>query len=214
MSKNDKEESGLSQLPTIFSSSEKDIKALDQGLKNLASMPEFDPEEGEPVPGKVFSPGVVGFRRTGRGLQLAVACGKAMVRYIDLAKFIAMVENLHDTQTATIMLENFQEQDDKRSARGQILGRINAQYSAITIIQGVSGRIIRGPSDIALFDVYYIDRKDMTAFYLAAKAQISNADRLETMIAAFDGWKAFDVPLNPLDPYDIDATNGLEQKGE
>lgn len=203
MSKNDKEESGLSQLPIIFSSSEKDIKTLDQGLKNLALLPEFDPDEGQPVPGKLFSAGVMGFRRTGRGLQLAVACGKAMVRYIDLGKFIAMVENLHDPQTATIMLENFQEQDDKRSARGQILGRINAQHSAITIIQGVSGRIIRGPSDIALFDVYYINRKDMTAFYLAAKAQISNADTLETMIAAFDGWKAFDVPLNPLDPYEF-----------
>lgn len=212
MSKNSNLEDGINQLPKIFGSSEKDSEALDQGLKNLATLPEY--EKAQPVPGKEFSPGVMGFRRTGRGLQLAVACGKSMVRYIDLGKFIAMVENLHDPRTATIMLENFQEQDDKRSARGQVLGRINAQCSAITIIQGVSGRIIRGPSDIALFDVYYIDRKDITAFYLAAKSQISNADTLESMIAAFDGWKAFDVPLNPLDPYDIDATNDMVQQGK
>ena len=211
MSKDSNMESGLSQLSTIFGNGDRENKAFDQGLKNLAMLPEFDPEEGQPVPGKEFSAGVMGFRRTGRGLQLAVACGKAMVRYIDLGKFIAMVENLHDSRTATIMLENFQEQDDKRPARGQILGRINAQYSAVTIIQGVSGRIIRGPSDIALFDVYYIDRKDMTAFYLAAKSQISNADTLETMIAAFDGWKAFDVPLNPLDPYELSS---IEQQSK
>jgi hypothetical protein len=105
------------------------------------------------------------------------------------------------------MLQNFTEAEDKRGGKGQILGRINPKVSAITIIQGVTGRIIRGPSDIALYDAYFIDRQDLTSFYLASKAQISTADTLETMIAAFDGWKAFDVPLNPLDPYE---TSGFE----
>lgn len=82
-----------------------------------------------------------------------------------------------------------------------MLGRLNAASSAITIIQGVTGRVVRTPADIALFDVYYLDRRDLTVFYLAAKAQIGNADRLETVIATFDGWKAFDVPLDPLNPY-------------
>ena len=112
-----------------------------------------------------------------------------------------MVENMDVESKATIMLQNFTESEDGYSGRGQILGRINAASSAITIIQGVTGRIIRGPSDIALFDVYYLDRRDLTAFYIASKYQISNADQLETMIAAFDGWKAFNVPLDPLDPY-------------
>ncbi len=50
-------------------------------------------------------------------------------------------------------------------------------------------------------DVYYIDRIDLTSFYIAAKAQISNEDTLETMIATFDGWKAFPVPIDPSNPY-------------
>ena len=112
-----------------------------------------------------------------------------------------MVELMHDPSSASIMLENFSDQDEYKSAKGQVLGRINAKCSAIQIIQGLTGRIIRNPSDIALFDVYYIDRVDLTSFYLAAKAQISNGDTLETMIASYDGWKAFDVPLDPLNPY-------------
>ena len=173
-----------------------------QGMENLNTLPPFDPPP-PPVKSKEFTAGVIGFRRIGsNNLTFAIACGKAQVRYIPLTKFIAMIENLHDPESATIMLQNFQDQQDSRSAKGQILGRINAESSAIMIIQGVTGRIIRGPSDIALFDVYYIDRNDLTSFYLAAKAQISNADELETMIATYDGWKAFDVPLDPLNPYD------------
>ena len=115
-----------------------------------------------------------------------------------------MVENLHDEKKATIMLQNFTNSDDNKGAQGQILGRINAKCSAIHIIQGLTGRIIRNPSDIALFDVYYIHRVDLTSFYLAAKSQISNKDLLETMIATYDGWKAYDVPLNPLYPYGVE----------
>jgi len=171
------------------------------GLNNLNSLPDFG-KPPHPVKGKDFVKGVMGFRKGGKGeLSLAIACGKAQVRYITLAKYIAMVENLHDPESATIMLHNFQSQDEYKSGRGQVLARINAESSAITVIQGVAGRVVRGPQDIALFDVYYINRCDMTAFYLAAKAQISNADNLETMIQTYDGWKAFDVPLDPLNPY-------------
>ncbi len=171
-----------------------------RGLENLAKLPETP----TPIPSKEFSPGCIGFRKQSRGVQIAVACGKAMVRYLDLNKFITMVERMDDPQTATIMLQNFTDSDDSRGAKGQILGRINPEASAITIIQGVTGRIIRGPSDIALYDAYFVDRQQLTSFYLASKAQISTADTLETMIAAFDGWKAFDVPLNPLKPYSLD----------
>jgi len=184
-----------------------DFGSMKQGLINLKSIPPFFNPHPPAVNGKEFVAGLMGFRRSQSGEQrLAIACGKNQVRYIPLAKYIAMVENLHNNDTASIMLQNFQEADDHSSGRGQVLGRINAASSAITIIQGVTSRIIRGPSDIALFDVYHIDRRDLTAYYIAAKYQISTADQMETMIATFDGWKSFNVPLDPLDPYGVPTT--------
>lgn len=173
---------------------------LSQGIANLSGLPELDP--ANKVPGKEFEKGVMGLKHTHKGLRIAIACGKVMVRRLPLEKYIALVEYMHNDESASIMLQNFSDQEDGRMAKGQILGRINPQYSAITVIQGVTGRIIRGPGDIALYDVYYLDKQDMMSFYLAAKFQIGNEDQLDSMIAAFDGWKAFSVPLNPLDPYD------------
>lgn len=191
-----------SMLGGIFKTDPKEGEnKLQQGLENLQTLPAYDTPP-PPVPGKVFAPGVIGFRKSSGMLHLAIACGTAQVRYIPLAKYIALIENLHDPESASIMLQNFQDKDEYKSAKGQVTARINAQSSAIIVIQGVTGRIIRSPQDIALFDVYYIDRKDLTAYYLAAKSQISTADQLETMIATYDGWKAFNVPLNPLNPYD------------
>jgi len=184
----------------IYSKKVNKESKLNQGLKNLLTLPDFD-SEIPPVAGKVFSKGVLGFRRFRNNLMIAVACGKAQVRYIDLQKYIAMIENMHDEKSASIMLQNFQDQEDNKTSKGQILGRLNPVSSAIHIIQGLTGRILRNPSDIALFDVYYLNREDLTSYYLAAKAQIKNDDLLETMIATYDGWKAFNVPLNPLDPY-------------
>lgn len=176
---------------------------LMQGLANLNMLPSFDTPPPA-VKGRIFEPGLMGFRKNGAGkLNLAIACGVYQVRYITLAKYIAMVENLHLPESSTIMLQNFQDQDEHKSGKGQVLGRINAESSAIMIIHGLTGRIIKGMSDIALYDVYYLDRRDMTAFYLAAKAQISNGDCLETMIAVNDGWKAFSVPLDPFNPHEL-----------
>lgn len=189
-----------SQLSGIFNKSfEEDYNIL-QGLNNLNSLPPFD-EKVPPVKGKDFTPGIIGFRSFRTNLSLAIACGTAQVRYINLAKYVALIENMHDSKSATIMLQNFSDQDDTRGSKGQILARFNQESSAIHIIQGLTGRVIRNPSDIALFDVYYLNRVDLTSYYLAAKAQLSNADLLETMIATYEGWKAFNVPLNPLNPY-------------
>ena len=191
-------------LGELLDDSLEDHDAMIQGLTNLNSIPPFDGEPGpEAVKGKGFEKGVMGFKRRGKGeLRLAVACGKAQVRYIPLGKYIAMVEKLHDPESATIMMENFRDQEEYQSSKGQVLARINPESSAITFIQGVTGRIVRSARDIALFDVYYIGRTDLMAFYVAAKAQISNADELESMIQAYDGWKAYDIPLDPLNPYD------------
>lgn len=200
--KKPQEETVMKNLPySLLEPQISDNEAFQKGLKNLSSLPVFS-DGPKKVNGKEFAPGVIGFRRSSSGLNLAIACGKAQVRYLSLPKFIALIENLDDPDSATIMIQNFQEQDDFRSPRGQVLARINAKSSAIMVMQGLAGKIIRGPSDIALFDVYYIDRSILTSFYIAAKAQISSSDQLETMITTYDGWKAFNVPLDPLNPYE------------
>jgi len=201
----EKDTSSSDPVLALFGDDLEELTCLKQGLANLATLPEFNPENNSPppVPGKRFEPGVIGFRSGKKSPTLAVAGGTNMVRYISLEKYVALVEKLHDRNSATIMLQNFSDQDEQRSGRGQILGRINAKHSAITIVQGVTGRIVRGAEDIALFDVYYLDRKDLTAFYIAAKYQLSNADTLDSMIAAYDGWRAYDIPLDPLNPYDL-----------
>ncbi|MDA3823745.1 MAG: hypothetical protein PF450_14205 [Bacteroidales bacterium] len=181
---------------------EEGSEALLQGLTNLNSMAKI--EEAEDVAGKKYSPGVIGFRKYKSKLDITIACGTAQVRDIKLAKFISMIENLHKTdKSATIMLQNFETSDNNNPSKGQILGRINPKSSAIHIMQGLTGRIIRNPSDIALFDIYYVDRTELTSYYLAAKSQIGNEAKLEEMIATFDGWKAFEVPLDLANPYGV-----------
>jgi hypothetical protein len=181
-----------------------DDVALLHGLENLKKLPPFDPGHGSPksIPGKKFTEGVIGLRNArGKTPSLAIACGTNTVRYIKLDKFVALVENLDDPDSATVMLENFSDADTNRSGRGQVLARINPDHSAITVVQGLTGRIIRNISDIALYDVYYLDRRSLTAFYLAAKEHLAMADVLDEMIASYDGWRAFDIPLDPLNPY-------------
>lgn len=185
-------------LSSIFGKKIESDDSLRKGLANLNRLPPFDAPPPA-VHGKKFSPGIMAFRKTGAGkLSITVACGTAQARHIPLAKYVAMVEKLNDPESSTILLQNFQDQDDHRSGRGQELGRINAKSSAIVILQGLTGRIVRSMDDIALHDVYYLDRRDMATFYLAAKAQIGNADQMETMLTAYEGWKAFEVPLDHL----------------
>ena len=123
-------------LENIFAESCEDNEPFVQGLNNLNSLPAFS-KNPPPVKGKKFIPGYKGLRFNKSRLSLVITCGTAQVRYIDLPKFISMVENMHDPEKATIMLQNFQDQDDYKSAKGQILGRINAESSAIHIIQGL-----------------------------------------------------------------------------
>ena len=143
----------------------------------------------------------MGFRRNGRNLNLTIACGKTMIRQIALPRFIAMVQNMSDPDTATIVLENFTEGEESRQPRGQVLGRLNPNFSCITVAQGLTGRVIHGPSDLARLDVYYLAKDQLMAFYIAAKYQIGVEDELDEMIGAFDGWKVFDIPLDPCNPY-------------
>ena len=177
---------------------------LHQGLDNLATLPVFDAENDSPkaIAGKPFEIGVIGLRNVrGKTPALAIACGCNMVRYIPLDKFVALVENMDDAEGATVMLENFSDSDNNRGGRGQVLARFNAKHSAITVVQGLTGRVVRSVSDIALYDVYYLDRAALATFYLSAKQHLATADTLAEMIASYDGWRAFDIPLDPLNPH-------------
>nr|WP_319492411.1 hypothetical protein [uncultured Desulfobacter sp.] len=190
----------LTPLINKFKVSEDDDGSLQRGLENLNLIKPFS-GGSKTIKNTDFVKGVMGFRRFGDGsLSLTIACGKSMVRKITLKKYIALVENLHDEESSTIMLQNFETTESRKEAKGQILARINPEASAISIIQGVTGRVIRGPRDIALFDNYYIDRSEMTAFYIAAKAQINSQDSLEEAITTYEGWKDFVVPLDPTNP--------------
>jgi hypothetical protein len=170
------------------------------GVNNLSQIRTFEDVEVSPMPQRPFVKGVMGFRRNGRSLNLTIACGKTMVRQITLPRFIAMVENMNDENNATIVLENFTEGEENRLPRGQVLGHINKTFSCITVAQGLTGRVIHGPSDLARLDVYYLAKDQLMACYIAAKYQIGADNDLDEMIGAFDGWKAFDIPADLLNP--------------
>lgn len=169
-------------------------------IQNLAGIKSIS-DIGGGMPGKEFEKeGAMGFRRQASLLRLTIACERAVVRNLELGKFIAMVERMHDPERATIVLENFTELEENRMPRGQVLGRINPEYSCIVVAQGLTGRLIHTHADLARMDVYYLSQEKLTAFYLAAKAQIGEEGKLNELISAYDGWKAFDIPLDPCRP--------------
>ena len=187
-------------LDTIFNGRCED-GIFSQALQNLAGIKLISEVKESPMPGKPFdNVGVMGFRRVANRLRLTIACERAIVRDLELGKFIAMVERMHDPEKATIVLENFTEADENRVPRGQVLGRINQEFSCITVAQGLTGRVIHSHGDLARLDAYYVSREQLTSFYLAAKAQIGDEGKLNELVAAYDGWKAFDIPLNPCQP--------------
>lgn len=172
------------------------------GVMNLSRLPVFDPDNGTPapVPGQAeVKYGVIGFRRNGGKLTLAIACGTAMVLYLPLDKFVAVVEGMHDERSANVIVQNHKAAEKgQEDSRGQIIARLNPVNSAIQAVHGVVGKPIKSASDITMTSVYYVDRKDLLSFYLAAKAQLGTEDQLEGLIAAHDGWRGYSIPLNPL----------------
>ena len=151
------------------------------------------------MPGKPLKEGIIGFKRNGRNLNLTMACGRAIVRQLDLIKFVTMMEKMHDTD-ATVVLENFADADEYKASRGQVLGRFNPNYSCITIAQGLTGRVIHGAHDVVRMDAYYLNKDILTAYYIAAKYQIGLEDKLDVLIGAYDGWKVYELPLDPCNP--------------
>lgn len=188
-------------LQEIFSNDLADAQpGLVQGLVNLASLPEFDLPNNIPaaVPGHgEVQRGVIGFRRMGGQVTLALACGTASIAYFPLDKFNAIIEGAHDERSANI---NVQSPVQGKDGCGQILARLNPRHSAIHVIHGVHGRVIKEKKHIVSNEVYYIPRATLGRYYLAAKAQIEAGDQLDSMIAAYDGMTGYSISLDPLSP--------------
>jgi len=173
---------------------------LERGLINLARLPEFDLKNGIParVPGHVgVQCGIIGFRRMAGQMALALACGIAPISYLQLEKFIAIIELMHDESSATV---NLQSPVSGKDGCGQIIARLNPSHSAIHVMHGVVGKVIKRTEHIVSNEVYYLPRTVLVRFYLAAKAQIEAGDQLDSLIAAYDGVKGYSIPVNPLKP--------------
>jgi hypothetical protein len=135
-------------------------------------------------------------------MTLAIACDTAPIHYQPLDKFIAMIEHMHDERSANI---NIQNPVPGKDGCGQIIARLNPRHSAIHVVQGVVGRVIKETKHIISNEVYYIPRATLCRYYLAAKAQIEAGDQLDSMIAANDGLKGYSIPIDPLNPIELDS---------
>lgn len=163
-------------------------------LDKLAALP-----APNKMPGKPLKKGYMGFKRNGRNMNLTIACGRAIVRQIELIKFTSMLEKMND-RDATVVLENFSDADEYKASRGQILGRFNPKYSCITVAQGLTGRVIHDTTDVVRMDAYYLEKDMLAAYYIAAKYQLGVQGDLDNLIGAYDGWKVFELPIDPCNP--------------
>lgn len=193
----------IEEVAEICAGSVETQKGLALGLANLKLIRTYGEANWPALPHSDFALGAIAFRSEwGEGIKIGVACGKAQQRHFSLRHFVAMVEGIGKPEEATVLVQNFTDRDDKQSARGQILAQINPEHSAIIVWQGLAGRVISSYSDIALQEQYYIPRDDLTAIYVAAKFQVANTKRLDELAAANEGWKQFNIPVNPTRAYD------------
>lgn len=198
---------GMASLESIISGTMEKAQSggdvgLIQGLKNIASMTQFNPEQGlpRPIPGMgEMVPAIMAFRRANKFMNLAVVGGKAPVFHLPLEKLVLIVERLHDRNTRTVIVQNCSDAGSEH-LRGQILARINPDHSAIHVVWGALGRAISDPQDVSRSGAYYVRRDDLAAFYLAAKAQLKGGSLLEELLQSNEGWREYDLPTNPLDP--------------
>lgn len=193
----------IDEIAGICAASVETNPGLTRGIANLQKIKVYAEANWPALPFSDFALGTIAFRSEwGEGIKIAVACGKAQQRHFALRHFVAMVEGIGKRDEATVLVQNFTDRDDKQSARGQILAQINPEHSAIVVWQGVAGRVISTYSDVALQEIYYIPRDDLAAMYVASKFQIANIKRLDELAAANEGWKNFNIPLDPKRNYD------------
>jgi hypothetical protein len=163
---------------------------LEQGLENLKSLP----SKPQSLPGKeLYEVGLIGLR----GTKLVLTCCTEPVQYMELGKFIALIERAHEEDRPSVILQNYTPTPE---TKGQISARLNLESSAITIIHGAGGRAIKSPKDVLWTYVYLVGKFDLMAYYLMAKVQLCNKGLLDEQINAFDGQCLFEVPLDLLKP--------------
>ena len=81
-----------------------------------------------------------------------------------------------------------------RSApKGQLLCSLKSNLSCLVFVQGVVGRIVRSPQDVALRSEYYIDKEMLKAFFVTSKLQLENQNELEQLMTAYDGWLDYKI---------------------
>lgn len=172
---------------------------LIQGVLNIRSMMSGATASAIPGTGDRVV-GLMAFRRSMRNLNLAFVGGRAPVFYLPLDKLILLVEQLHDEKRRTVIVRNCSESSDSEHAKGQVLAKFNAQYSALQVIWGDNGVVIENEDDIRKRANYYINPEELMLYYLAAKVQMKGGSELEELLQANEGWRQYDIPTNPLDP--------------
>lgn len=186
----------------LFNKPEHISSSFEQGLQNLSRLPEFDLNRSipRPVPGQeAVHRGIIGFRRNSGKITLAIACGTATILYLPLDKYVALIEYMHDDRSANIIIQNQKiSEEGRQDGRAQIIARFNPAHSALHVVHGVIGRVIKAAKDISHIEIYYLSRRDLACFYIAAKCQVGTEEQLENLIAAYDGLKGYEIPLNPL----------------
>jgi len=166
-----------------------------KGIRNLSMLAPLDVANQSPRPykGKPFTRAEINFSSSKSGVRIALAAEGAMPRYIPLPKFVGMVEHMDNPKFATMVLQNHQAPAENREGRGQVLGRILPEHSAINIALGNQAVAIRDESDILRIDSFQIDRGVLTTYYLASRYQIEGEDRLNELIASYDGIRYFNM---------------------
>ena len=181
------------------------------GLTNLSQLPALDIENQLPDPyrDKRFTPAYMGFKFFGKELKIAFAASGAMSQHIPAAKFIAMVELMHDPKHSTVVLQSSSFPAKDREGRGQVVGRILPANSAINIAHGKVGVPISGIDDILHLDSYQIDKVVLGSYYLAAKFQIGNESTLDSLFAAYEGFRFYDLPTGRDEAVDMSVVAEL-----
>lgn len=160
-------------------------EALELGLENINMI--TDP----PLRHMEKNPGILGFSRQQSELKLTIAYNKQMVRHITLRQFAELVEKIDQT----LLLSNFKESDRNfgSAPKGQLLCSLKSNLSCLVFVQGVVGRIVRSPQDVALRSEYYIDKEMLKAFFVTSKLQLENQNELEQLMTAYDGWLDYKI---------------------
>lgn len=170
---------------------------LEAGLRNLARLPELDPENPKVMPLSDYNESGITFGRDGK---IVLSGGNNNDSVVSTKLFVAMVDKMFVRQNNghVIELQQYSPSDTRSAGRPQVIGHINPEFSVITIIHGMISRgVIRSAQDISTQFHYYVSREEMAVFYCAAKLHLLNIAS-DLITGANRGIIEFDIPRNPM----------------